>query len=69
VHVDIDDLIDSSETAEELGLSNPGGVSVYRRRYDDFPTPAVEKGRCVLFRRSEIKAWKRARGGPTDPPS
>lgn len=65
MHVDTDDLIDTSEAAEELGLSNPGGVSVYRRRYDDFPTPAVEKGRCVLFQRSEIRAWKQARGGST----
>ena len=43
--VDVDDLIDPARVAEIIGLSNPNGVSVYERRYPDFPKRAVETGR------------------------
>lgn len=54
---DIVDLVDTDDIAEMLGLSSRRAVSVYRTRYDDFPTPAVEKGRCVLWLRSDVEAW------------
>lgn len=59
--IDPIDLLDPSEVAELIGLGNPGGVSVYRRRYPDFPAPVVEKGRCVLWRRQEVEQWARHR--------
>jgi predicted DNA-binding transcriptional regulator AlpA len=62
VKVDPADLIDSPEVADVIGLANPNGVSVYRRRYDDFPEPVVDKGRCVLWRRQDVEAWARAKG-------
>lgn len=63
--MDIDpaDLLDSNEVAEVLGLSANTSVSVYRRRYSDFPAPFVEKGsgNCVLWLRGEVEAWAAAR--------
>ena len=40
-----------------LGLSNWRGGHVYRRRYADFPTPIIEKGRCLLWKRSDVEKW------------
>jgi predicted DNA-binding transcriptional regulator AlpA len=62
VKIDPADLIGPSEVAPIIGLTNPGGVSVYRRRHADFPAPVVEKAQCVLWLRSEIEAWARATG-------
>lgn len=56
-NVDPDDLIDAAEVAPIIGLNNPKGVSVYSDRYEDFPNPAVAKGRCVLWVRSDIEKW------------
>ena len=59
--IDPADLIDPSQVAEIVGLSNVGGVSVYRKRYADFPAPAVEKGRCVLWLRGDVERWANRR--------
>lgn len=59
--IDPADLVDATEVATLLGLSHRNAVSVYRARYDDFPTPTVDKSRCVLWRRSDIEAWQRDR--------
>lgn len=59
--VDPAELIDPAEAAGILGLSTSNAVSVYRRRYDDFPAPVVAKGRCVLWRRQDIEAWAASR--------
>jgi len=56
-NVDIDELIDTAEVSELVGLSNPNGVSVYARRYSDFPAPVVVKGRCRLWVASEVRSW------------
>jgi predicted DNA-binding transcriptional regulator AlpA len=61
MHIDPVELVNAQEAAPLIGLSNPSGVSVYRRRYSDFPRPIVEKGQCVLWLRSEIEAWARSR--------
>ena len=37
--VDLDDLIDATDVAELIGLTNPGGLPTYRARYDEFPDP------------------------------
>lgn len=55
------ELIDTTEVAPIIGLDNPNGVSVYRRRYADFPVPVVEKGRCLLWLRADIERWAAAR--------
>jgi predicted DNA-binding transcriptional regulator AlpA len=67
VLIDPDDLIDSRQVAEMLGLSSHRAVSVYRSRYDDFPRPLVirSEGQCTLWHRPEVEAWlgRRRRGG------
>ena len=62
VQIDTDQLVDLAETAALIGIDNPRGVSVYRRRYDDFPAPVIAKGRCVLRLRSDVEAWARETG-------
>ncbi len=61
--VDLDDLLDADEVAELLGLSSRGAVSVYRRRYPDFPDPAMGKasGRCQFWHREDITNWATGR--------
>lgn len=66
VKIDPKELIDTAEVAALIGLKNANGVSVYRKRFDDFPAAVVTKGRCVLWRRQDIEAWEaRRRGGET----
>jgi glutathione-regulated potassium-efflux system ancillary protein KefG len=57
--VDTDDLVDSTEVAEILGLSSARAVSVYRNRYEDFPRPVVVRagGRLLLWLRSDVAHW------------
>lgn len=61
--VDVDDLIDATQVAELLGLSSPNAVSVYHRRYEDFPDPllAPASGRCHFWDRADIQAWHEGR--------
>ncbi|MBL8778480.1 MAG: hypothetical protein JNK12_21265 [Acidimicrobiales bacterium] len=64
--IDPDDLLDSHDVAQLLGLANNRVVSVYRDRYSgDFPAPFVEKGagRCVLWRRQDIEQWAASHPG------
>lgn len=60
--VDTDDLINSTEVAEIIGLNRATNVSVIRSRHADFPAPIVEKGRCTLWRRQDVEAWARETG-------
>lgn len=62
MQIDTDQLVDLAETAALIGIDNPRGVSVYRRRYEDFPAPVIAKGRCVLWLRSDVLAWARETG-------
>lgn len=55
--IDPDDLVDSAGAAEIIGRASGNVVSVYRRRYDDFPTPVIDLGKCVLWLRSDVEAW------------
>lgn len=68
--VDPADLLDSHDVADLLGLTSHRAVSTYRARYDDFPTPVIEKGRgrCVLWLRSDVEAWLEARGRSSSRP-
>ncbi len=69
VEIDPEDLLDSHDVAELLGLASHRSVSTYRARYADFPPPVVEKGagRCLLWHHRAILAWRdrRLMGGPT----
>ena len=62
--IDPDNLIDTHDVATLLGLSSPRAVSVYRSRYDDFPTPLINRGtgRCLLWLRADVERWAKARG-------
>jgi glutathione-regulated potassium-efflux system ancillary protein KefG len=61
--VNTDDLVDSTEVADLLGLSHRNSVSTYLRRYTDFPRPVVERGggRTRLWLKQEITLWRERR--------
>jgi predicted DNA-binding transcriptional regulator AlpA len=61
--IDLEDLLDAADVADLLGLSSPTAVGTYRRRYDSFPAPAWASrgGRCQLWLRGDIEAWKASR--------
>lgn len=59
--VDPTDLLNATEVAHVLGLTHREAVSTYRRRYEDFPEPLIQKGTCVLWHRPDILAWARRR--------
>ena len=52
--VDSEDLVGAAEVAELLGLAQASSVSVYARRYADFPEAVVE------LPRSKVRLWLRA---------
>lgn len=58
--VDSEDLIGAAEVAEELGLAQASSVSVYARRYADFPLPVVDlpKSKVRLWLRSDIETFR-----------
>lgn len=57
--VNTDDLVDSQDVAEILGLSHRNSVSTYLRRYADMPRPVVERGggRTRLWLRQDVERW------------
>ena len=59
--VDPTDLLDAHEVAALLGLARRQAVSTYRHRYSDFPSPVIEKSRCVLWLRSDVEQWQARR--------
>ena len=63
--MDTDDLIDSQEVADILGLSHRNSVSTYLRRYEEFPRPIVERGggRTRLWLRGQVSSWAESRKG------
>jgi glutathione-regulated potassium-efflux system ancillary protein KefG len=63
--VNTEDLVDSQEVAEILGLTHRNSVSTYLRRYEDFPRPIVERsgGRTRLWLRGDVLTWARSRQG------
>ncbi len=60
--IDPDELLDAGEVAEILGLSHKTAVTTYRGRYSDFPEPVLVKasGKCVLWLRADVEAWRQA---------
>ncbi len=57
--VDVADLIDAAEAATLLGLGSRNAVSVYRKRYEGFPQPAIEHGTCLLWVRADVVQWSK----------
>ena len=47
-----------------LTLSSPSAVSVYRKRYSDFPQPVIDSGRgkCLLWLGQGVERWRAGRG-------
>jgi predicted DNA-binding transcriptional regulator AlpA len=54
-----EDLLDTEEVAEILGLAHRNTVSQYQRRYADMPRPVFDRGpgRVKLWLRPEIERW------------
>jgi len=42
VKLDPADLIDANDVAKIIGISRGSNVSIYRRRYPEFPEPVVQ---------------------------
>ena len=63
LHLDPEELIDAHGVAELLGLAQRNTVSAYQRRYPDMPRPVINlgQGRCKLWLRSEVEAWRSER--------
>ena len=61
--VDTNDLVGAAEVAKILGLSRASNVSVYSKRYEDFPEPVVDlpESRIRLWVRQEIESWHQVR--------
>jgi hypothetical protein len=61
--VDADDLVGAAEVADILGLSLATNVSVYFKRYTDFPAPVVDlqRSRVRLWLRTDIVNWDATR--------
>jgi hypothetical protein len=59
------ELCTAEEVAILLGLANRRGVHVYRRRYESFPQPFIEKGRRLLWRKRDIQKWALETGRAT----
>lgn len=55
-----EDLLDSTQVAELLGLAHRNSVTTYLKRYPDFPVPVVERagGRIRLWWRKDVTAWQ-----------
>lgn len=62
--INSEDLIDSQEVSEILGLAHRNSVTGYLRRYPDMPRPVVElgTGRVRLWLRPQVEAWARKTG-------
>lgn len=56
--IDPDDLLGAEAVADLLGLASAGVISVYRTRYEDFPAPRIERGRCRLWLRADVETWR-----------
>jgi len=65
-YIDTDDVIDAQGVADFLGLAQRNTVSSYQRRYPDMPRPVIDlgQGRCKLWLRTEIEAWRIDRDNP-----
>ena len=64
--VDVDDLLDADQVAELLGLSSRTAVSVYKRRYADFPEAVLDRGtgKCRFWLRTDVEQWANSRPRP-----
>lgn len=66
-YIDTDAVIDAQGVADLLGLAQRNTVSSYQRRYPDMPRPVIDlgQGRCKLWLRTEIEAWRTDRDDTT----
>lgn len=54
----LDEVVGGVEIAEMLGVSR-AVVSVWQKRYDDFPAPLLTLSAGRFYRRSEVLEWHR----------
>jgi glutathione-regulated potassium-efflux system ancillary protein KefG len=61
--VNTEQLIDSRQLADLIGLSHPNSVSLYQRRYPDMPRPIVDlgRGRPRLWLKPDVVDWLSSR--------
>jgi hypothetical protein len=71
LRVATEDLVDTQDVAEILGLAHRNTVLQYQQRYEDMPKPVFDrgKGRVKLWLRPEIELWaaRQASRGRTRP--
>ena len=60
--VEVENLIDAQGIADRLGFAQRQTISVYARRYPDFPKPLGMWGRTRLWDWTEVEAWARQTG-------
>lgn len=51
-------IIDAAGVAAVIGLAHRNNVYTYRRQYTNFPAPILTHGRCHMWYRPDIEAWK-----------
>lgn len=70
-HIAIEDLVDTQDVADILGLAHRNTVLQYQQRYEDMPKPVFDrgKGRVKLWLRPDIEKWaaQQASRGRTRP--
>lgn len=60
--VDIDDLVDTAEIAERLGLASSSVVRDWRRREVGFPAPVLTLRIGAIWHWPDVAAWAEATG-------
>jgi hypothetical protein len=77
--IDLDDLVDASEVAAEMGLASRKALAAVLSKpvgaWKDFPAPVIDRPPSRFWLRPEVQAWderhpeRRRRGRPTRPPA
>jgi predicted DNA-binding transcriptional regulator AlpA len=67
--LDADQLVGAAEIAQRLGLTRPQVVHNWRRRYTDFPEPAVTLQQGLVWSWPDIERWARSSGRLAAKPS
>ena len=59
--VEVSELLDAQQVADLIGLSSRKSISIYRKRYPDFPEPVLVRERCIFWHRRDVIDWLRTR--------
>jgi hypothetical protein len=58
----VSELVGAAEIAARLNLSRPQVVHTWRRRYDDFPEPALSLDMGLIWYWPEVRRWAERTG-------